>query len=792
MQVRSNIPVINDKFDLYIFLHIIKKSKWVVLFLFVIMAILTAIYLRYTPRLYEASAVIQINNENSSTKLFGVDNLYEEDELAQNVELLSSKQFLIPVLQTLPVKVSYYNKGTFLTEELYKNSPINISYKITNQSIIEKPVYFKYIDDTQFKLSFDENFEKKVVSCKFGEKVDIEGAIVNIELSNPEYCKNTDKKNKLYFVFNNPISTYKNQIEGLEVRIKNPDAKTIEIKYTGKNALKTAEIVNTIASGYIKYEIDKKKESSSSILSFIDEQTRVIYRDLDKTERQIHSFKQENNIKDFKTNAFQPANVFMGKIKDFDDQILKAEMEISSLKQINTKLSQEDDISIFELIALTSGISSQNIVEILLQELQELLSKKDELLNRVTNQNHQMQMINQQIDNKKKNLVEFITKTIDRLYIQKRNYKQKIKEYDRKLLKESDYDEIEYSSLKRYYSVQDKFYEKLIEKKAEYLISQAGYVSKNTILEQASVPVSPVTPNVKLIIVLAFILGFFVSLIYLSLKYLFYNELHSVHELELYTDTPILGSVPLIDMKNKYSQLVVNKDINSIVAESFRTIRSNLDFYHLNHKGNLITVSSTVSGEGKTFVAINFAASLAMRNKKVIMIDLDLRKPKVHYSLGVENGNGMSRLLSGHLKLQEVINHTELDNLDYICADKTPPNPSELISSKLFDDVIEELKEVYDYIVVDTSPIGLVSDAIGLFRKADMPIYVLKANYSKRQFLYNLDHLREKNNISHINIIFNGVDFKGKRYGHYGYGYGYGYGVYADKNQKKSWFNKLF
>jgi len=277
----------------------------------------------------------------------------------------------------------------------------------------------------------------------------------------------------------------------------------------------------------------------------------------------------------------------------------------------------------------------------------------------------------------------------------------------------------------------------------------------------------------------------------LLLKYIFYNELSSVQELEFYTKIPIIGSVPLIEMKNKYSQLIVQKEMNAIVTESFRTIRSNLDFYNLNKKGSLIVITSTVSGEGKTFVAINLSGILAMRGKKVIIIDLDLRKPKIHHSMGVENDEGMSRVLSGHIKLQDVIKKTELEDLDYITADMTPPNPSELIGGDKMKEVIAELKQTYDYIIIDTSPVGLVADSIHLFKQADLPLYVLKANYSKRRFVYNLDFLQNKKGINHINIILNGINMNMNK-NSYQYGYGYGYGYYEATHQKKSWFRKLF
>ncbi len=791
MERSKNIPIVNDKFDINIFIHIVKKSKWLILLVFLLIGISTGVYLRYAPRLYQASTVIQISNDNSSSKLLGVDNLYEDDQLAQIVELISSKKFLFRTLQKLPLKISYYSKGTFLSEELYKKSPIDISYNLKRPSIIGKPIYLKYINAEEYQIFFDEDQKDTPINGRFFEWVDIVGATVYIKLNSFAFFENPSNTDDFYFIFNNPSNTYSKYNDALEVRVKNPNAKTIEVSSIGEDPVKTSEIVNTIASNYLLYEIEKKKESTSSILSFIDQQTSLIYKNLNNTEQEIFSFKKENNIKSYNAKDFQPVNIFVAKINEFEDEIVSADLEVASLKQVQKELSKSDDINIFELIAITSGTSSENIVSNILNELQELLSNKVLLLNDVTSNNHKIQVIDRQINNQKEVLKEFITKTIDRLEKQKLSYTKKISEYESKIFSESNYDEIELSRLERYYSVQDKFYEKLIEKKAEYLISQAGYVSKNTILEEAIVPKYPISPNKKIIIIVAIILSIVVSIVVILIRYLFYDELSSIQELELYTSAPIIGSVPLVDMRNIYSQLIVHKDPNAIVTESFRTIRSNLDFFNLKNKGSLIVVSSTVSGEGKTFVAINLAGTLAMRGKKVVIIDLDLRKPKIHHSLNVENKQGMSRVLSGHLSLKDVINKSEIETLDYITADVIPPNPSELIVSQTMDDVLDELKEIYDYIIIDTSPIGLVADSVHLFKKASIPIYVLKANYSKRRFLHNIDYLQNKKKIDHVNVVLNGIDMRLNR-NNYQYGYGYGYGKYGAENQKKKGFRKLF
>ena len=793
MTNKTNIPLVNDTFDIQIFWNILKKTKWIIFFVFLITFVFTILYLRYTPNIYEASSIIQINSENSSTKILDIENPYTEDQLAQSVELLKSKKMVRKVLNALPLKISYFNKGMFLSEEIYKNSPIEITYNIGSNIIFGKKIFCEYINDTSFVLTYEQAGETKSINGILNKWISILGSKIKIITINKNYFLNKDyilNKNEFYFVFNNPTQVLNYCLNNLSVSIDNYNAKTVKISFRGKNSKKIADIVNSLAHEYLAYEVERKKESSQKILEFIDKQTTKVYKSLNVTEKDIQSFKIKNNIKDYSSVNIQPEEIFTSKIHELEDNISQIDLEISAINQIQKELNKNDDINTLEIIALISGTHSEKIVTHMLDKLQNLLTQKALLLNDVTSNNRKIKLINQQFDNQRNILVDFLKTTLLRLNNTKEFYVNKVEEYKEKTLSGANYNVLELSKLNRYYKIQDQFYQKLIEKKAEYLISQAGYVSKNTVLEAAVISDIPVKPNRKIVISIAVFISFLLSFVIIILRYLFYNKISVVQELEHYTDAPIIGSIPLIDMKAQYSQLIIQEDLNSIITESFRAIRSNLDFYNLNPKGNLITVSSTISGEGKTFVAINLAGILALRNKKVVIIDLDLRKPKIHYSLNVENGKGMSRLLSGVVSLDEVINKTKIDNLDYITADQIPPNPSELIGGAKLQQVIKELKNVYDYIIIDTSPIGLVSDAIYLFKKADLPIYVLKANYSQRKFLYNLKYLRETKKIYNINLVLNGVELntKGNRY-HYGYGYAYGY---DNRSRKKNIFQRIF
>jgi tyrosine-protein kinase Etk/Wzc len=283
------------------------------------------------------------------------------------------------------------------------------------------------------------------------------------------------------------------------------------------------------------------------------------------------------------------------------------------------------------------------------------------------------------------------------------------------------------------------------------------------------------------------------SVILLTVRFISHDTIDSVEEIEKQINVPILGSVPFHTFKGKLTKQVVTDNPKSEIAEAIRTIRTNLDFMIPNNGGKkLLSVTSTIGSEGKTFISVNLGAIISMSNKKVILIDLDMRKPKLHLALEKQNNFGMSNLLVGQMKLSEVINHSSHENLDYISAGPPPPNPSELILLTELDDIISELKDIYDVIIIDTPPIGLVTDGMIIMKKVDLSLYIVRSEYSKRAYLRSINKLHGQTKIQHLSIIFNGV----KRHGGVGYGYGATYGYsdpsgYYEDSEKKSKFNFL-
>jgi capsular exopolysaccharide synthesis family protein len=300
---------------------------------------------------------------------------------------------------------------------------------------------------------------------------------------------------------------------------------------------------------------------------------------------------------------------------------------------------------------------------------------------------------------------------------------------------------------------------------------------------------------------LAFIVaGLLLNFVFISIRYLLHNDITSLNEIVRLSNASIstLGVIPKYKHDIPVSMLLIDKNPKSVMSEAFRNLRTNLQFVDNTPGSKIAAITSTISGEGKTFITINLAGIIAYSGKKVLIIDLDMRKPKVHKGFNVDNDKGMSTLLIGKHSMEECVRKDGLENLWFITAGPIPPNPSELILSNRMSEILKELRESFDVIIIDTPPVGLVTDGISIIQQADYPIYVFRADYSKKQFIQSLDRLKNENRINRITAVLNGVDIERNKYAYrygygrgYGYGYGYGYGAssnegyYEEKSKKR-------
>ena len=791
---QDRISNITEDFDLGVFVAILaKRFKWIVL-LFILAGVGAKVYLRYTPLLFEASVVLQMTSQNTAQKVLNVENIYEQD-VAGEIEYVRSRAFITNALSRINLEVSYYSKGKLLDSEMYTASPYAVEVRKVKPEMIGQPVNISFPSTTKIYTSYyvgKDQFNKPI---KIGIWTSLEHLELKINVTDFTKIFDTQQnqvdQNSYFFIPNNLKGEINRYYHLLDVRILNQAAKTIQVTVRENNPHKAADIVNAIAAEFIEYDVEKKSQSATKVLQFIDDQLVQVYDKLSFTENKMQNFKKQNKL----TKQGDFITIYVQKLDGIETELIDLELETSMLDEIEDMIAQKEDIDVYNLLPALTGSSFQEEISDLVKSLHILLAKKEEILYTATPKSEALKGIDYQINIQKKLLVASIQSLSRKFDLRKEALEGKIKGIEDKFYN-LPAQELEYARLLRLFTINEKFYTNLLEKKAEYSISKAGFVSKNVILESAAPPSTPISPDNKKVFSLLFALALFISAGIIVISYLMHDEITSVKELS--HGGAILGIIPSYKKDIPVSQLLVDKNPKSLIAEAFRSIRTNLQFIDGSPGSKIIAITSTVSGEGKTFVTINLSGIIAFSEKKVVILDLDLRKPKIHLGFNYDNEHGISTILSRKDKLEDCIHHSNIANLDVITAGPIPPNPSELIISSQMTELLAELKKRYDVIVIDNPPVGIVTDGISMIQKADYPIYVFRANVSKKNYIGNVDRLITESKITKLSVILNGVDTDSKfgdtyNYG-YGYGYSYGYGYYDEESEftKKSWFKRIF
>ena len=786
---REPISNFNTELDIILLLKIFKRNLFLFMVIITICVVVSFVYLRYTIPIYQSQLVLQVGSENTANKVLQVDNFSQKEDIAKDVELLKSKLLFKRALSKLQLKVSYYNQGNFLNNELYIGSPMKVNYAIKDSSIVGIPFFIEITKNNKFNL-----FENETLLGEFEVDTPIKLKQVDLKIQIDEYEGLKDvKNNKMLFVINNIDDLTSRYISQLNIFPLNPSAKTINISFQDNNSTKAKDIVTSLANEYILYDLEERSKSSKKVIEFLDDQLDKYYNRVKLSENKIQDFQSNNKI----GNPQEFSSIYLERLNRFENQLIDIDFQRNVLTEISKSVSGKlNTIDVYNLMPTLTGTEYEASISALITNLQGLLVQKQNLLGEVTISSEASKSLDRKIEIQKEVLFATISSLVVKLDARRKEVSRRVEEIQSKYLNVPA-NELEYARLQRVLSIDEKFFTLLMEKRTEYSISEAGFVPQHTILDKAVVSSIPISPNKKIILATGILLGIVISLLLLILKYVFKNTISSIDEINRYahSSAAFLGNIPIYSNEIPVSQLVIDKEPKSVIAEAFRSVRSNLQFISNDENKKIIAITSTISGEGKTFCAINLAGIIALSGKKVVIIDLDMRRPKIHIGFGVKNTCGMSTLLINRNTIEECIHHSELENLDFITSGPIPPNPAELIISDELEKVIEKLKKSYDYIMIDNPPIGLVSDAMETLKKADYPIYVFKNEYSRKNFINNIDKLILENGIKKLSIILNAVDFKDKYYS-YGYNYSYSYGqkngyYYDSKEKETSMLDKI-
>jgi capsular exopolysaccharide synthesis family protein len=763
---------LSDAFDLSKFFILLKKSLiWFVLFITICVAAVF-LYLRYTNVKYQSTAELKLN-KRSEASLFGFPTVSEEssnlNSLSGEVELIRSKLFLKEVVKQLPLDVTYELIGRFKNEERYKYIPFLLSYE--TECVNSTSFFVEIVDQNNFRISNDPESEKWI-SGSFGKPVRFNG------------CNYLLKKTGNFFADQTMFISIKNEEQvldylesKLQVAPENLNANTIRIAFEDYNPYKVQDIVQTISELYTDYSREQKNKANQLKITFLNTQLSEIESVLENYESYIESFTLKNKT----SNPSRDLNEVIDQIINIDSTIYSIKYQKTNLQELKNNLQQD---SINKLIIFNGTFNDQ--INKLITEYRDVA---DRLALAEMRYKGESQVIDEAkrelnlIDDRLKQAIAYSFETLDKQLERANQRKGNLISTFNELPAKSN----ELNQKMRFYSIYEELYLSLMQKKTEFQIAKAGTLAEVVILTPANYPRSSIGPSPKTLYIGSVILGVILCFVFLILRYLLYDQIISLTELERITRLPIVGTINRVrsGLAKKSGVLVFDKP-RSQISENFRALRTGLNFMGMNKKEQVIAVTSSVSGEGKTFIAVNLAAVLSLSNKKVIILDLDMRKPRTQYAFNIEkNDEGISAILSGNASWEACVQKTQNENLHLIPSGVIPPNPAELLESEYFEQLISSLKDSYDIIILDTPPIGLVSDGIIALKHSNQSLYIVRSDYSKRGFIRDLHRNVELNQLKNISIVFNAAkNNKG--------GYGYYQDYYDESSKSLSNLKKIF
>ena len=780
----STVPVkrtiLNKQFNPLILEEIIKRHWKKPIFYIILFLIIAFIYNRYSDPVYQSKALIQVIEENKIKDILGKEALNVEKgiNLDQEVELIRSELLIGKLIEDLGIHTSIYSEGTILTRNLYRDIQFSITvYALYDSSLCEKDVNITLSKDKELILSYGSNVGENTIRSQINKRIKNKDFDIMIKAKNTDEIEELCAESRLFFKFNSKSKLIEEIKDKLTVIAVNPQAKTIEITYENSNAKLCYDITKSIVDCYLFFQDEMNVRNSKKSIAFIDEQLDSLSKILENSKNELAQFQKKEKLPDVEKLGENLA----GELTEYSRKILELEEELSTLNLVHGKITNNPNrLDIYKVIPEMVGKKSfEGTLIRQIEDLNELLEKKEELLKEITLENESIKRVESKIRNKIASITRSMNVIEERIKSDKAIYSRKLGASEQQYFNLPT-KSMELERLKYVQDLNNKYFTLFTEKKVALELSNAGYSSSTRVLSPAKMPTSPIKPRKKLTYILAISFGLLIGLGRMFWLYLRYNDIINADDLQkiLPPQTNFIGIIPKFKRKMKFSQMVVNESSKSRMAEAVRTIRTNMSF--INKDAKVMAISSSISGEGKTFVILNLAGLIAANGKRTVLVDLDLRKPKIHHGFNVENTFGMSNLISGMASLEEVINKSEFQNLDYITAGPIPPNPSELVQGQKVKDVIEKLKSIYDMILIDLPPVGIVSDGVEILAISDIPLYVFKANYSQRIFTQRVEELIKVQKINNLNVILNSVKMGRSFYGYgYAYGYGYGYGSYG-------------
>jgi len=740
--------------------------------------------LRYSPRVYQVSASILVKDPNptnsGSDKLDNILTMQPNKNINDEMQVMHSRGMATRVVHSLGYEVMYYNIGKIRTGVVYpRESPITLEILRLNDSIQPFDLQVFVIDEKTF------SFTEKGQPLYFGQPFENSNGLFKLNRTEVALSIYASRQ----FVIGRVPAEMRGRelIGGLSVNQSGDATNILSLVYETENPKMGVDILDKFMDEYRKAGLEDKKEQAVGALGFINDQLVDVSKELGGAEQNLQDYREKNKVFD----PTQQSSLYITSSSEIEKQITEQGVKI---KVVEIALKYVTDTSIHYPIVVSSLGIEEPAFLLQIAEFNRLQVQRESLIKTTPRANPIVKTVDVQVEKLRQTMIENL-KNIKAAYSLAMN---ELTSQSNRAMREMSLmpgKEKQLLDITRRQKILEELYSLLLQKKLETSISAASTISGVKVIEPALASGIPVRPNSKGVYTLAFFLGLLIPGAVIFMIEFLNDKVRSRNDVQRITDAPILGE---IGHSNEGQTLVVTKRSRKFIAEQFRIIRTNLQYVLPRVNKQVLMVTSTVSGEGKTFVSINLGAVMALLGKKTVIFEFDIRKPKIGSTLGLQSKKGITNFLIGNASFEELPTPVPgTENLFIIPCGPVPPNPAELLFSEKLAELIAKAREVYDVVVIDTAPVGLVSDANTLGKFADATLYIIRHNHTFKKQLRLLNDIYTDKRLPKVSIVVNDIE-KGPGYGYqYGYsysnnsyGYGYGGGYFEEEEVKEDFFKR--
>ena len=760
------------------------------------------VYLYVATPVYNISATVLIKDDKkggSSNNVGGLDELglngliTSSQSIDNEIEVLRSKTLVKEVVSYLNLYVTYQDEDLIPSKELYKTSPVQVNMTPQEAEKLKKDIVVEMVVQPQGSLDVNVKMDDREIQKHF-EKLP---AILPTDRGTISFFQATDSipvegassvqgARHITATISCPMNVARGYCGNLVIVPTSQTTSVVTVSLKNSSLRRGQDFINQLLEMYNRNTNNDKNEIAQKTAEFIDERIGIISKELGSTEADLETFKRDAGITDLSSDA----QIALSGNAEYEKKQVENRTQISLVEDLKRYLSHSE----YEVLPSNVGLKDAALAT-QIDRYNEMLIERKRLLRTSTESNPAIVNLDTSIRATKANVQATIEGTLQGLFITKADLDREAKRYMRRI-SDAPGQERRYVSIARQQEIKAGLYLMLLQKREENAIMLAATANNAKIIDEAIADDIPVFPKRGIIYLVALVLGFVIPVAVIFLIDLTKFRVEGHADVEKLTSVPIVGDIPLTNEKNaKDGSIAVFENLNNLMSETFRNIRTNIQFMLQNDR-KVILVTSTVSGEGKSFTSANLAISLSLLGKKVVIVGLDIRKPGLNkvFSLSSKE-KGITQYLSNpEMDLMSLVQPSDVNkNLFILPGGTVPPNPTELLARDGLDKAIDMLKNNFDYVILDTAPVGMVTDTLLIGRVADLSVYVCRADYTHKAEYTLINELSHEQKLPNLCTIINGVDLKKRKYGyyygygkyskHYGYGkrYGYGYGYGQEK-----------